>query len=51
MDNLGHYRLKADLSQTEFAEKGGIFQTQISRAEKGVLVFNGKGLLRCLIVM
>lgn len=41
MNNLEYYRLKAGLSQTELAEKSGIFQTQISRAEKGVLDFKG----------
>ena len=41
MNKLEYYRRKAGLSQTELAEKSGIFQTQISRAEKGVFDFKG----------
>lgn len=42
MNKLEHYRLKADMTQTELAEKSGILQTEISRAEKGVKDFKGQ---------
>lgn len=35
MNNLKHYREKAGLSQGELAEKTGIEQSMISRAELG----------------
>ena len=36
MNNLRYYREKAGLSQYDLAEKTGIEQSLISRAEKGV---------------
>lgn len=42
MNKLEHYRLKRGMTQTELAEKSGILQTEISRAEKGVKDFKGQ---------
>lgn len=41
MNNLEYYRLKAGMTQTELAEKSGVLQTDISRAEKGVKDLKG----------
>ncbi len=41
MNNLECYRLKAGMTQTELAEKSGVLQTEISRAEKGVKDLKG----------
>lgn len=41
MNKLEHYRLKAGMTQTELAEKSGVLQTEISRAEKGVKDLKG----------
>lgn len=41
MNRLEHYRLKKGMTQTELAEKSGVLQTEISRAEKGVKDLKG----------
>lgn len=41
MNKLGYYRLKRGMTQTELAEKSGVLQTEISRAEKGVKDLKG----------
>lgn len=41
MNKLEHYRLKKGMTQTELAEKSGVLQTEISRAEKGVKDLKG----------
>ena len=41
MNNLEHYRLIKGMTQTELAEKSGVLQTEISRAEKGVKDLKG----------
>lgn len=41
MNNLEHYRLMKGMTQTELAEKSGVLQTEISRAEKGVKDLKG----------
>jgi transcriptional regulator with XRE-family HTH domain len=41
MNKLEHYRIKKGLTQTELAEKTGVLQTDISRAEKGVKDLKG----------
>lgn len=41
MNKLEHYRLQAGMTQTELAEKSGVLQTEISRAEKGVKDLKG----------
>ncbi len=41
MNRLEHYRLKKGMTQTELAEKTGVLQTEISRAEKGVKDLKG----------
>lgn len=41
MNKLEYFRLKNGLTQTELAEKSGVFQTEISRAEKGVKDLKG----------
>ena len=42
MNNLQTFRIKANLTQAELAEKTGIDQGAISRAEKGVSDFYGQ---------
>ena len=34
-NNLEYYRKQAGLTQQELADKAGVFQTEISRVEKG----------------
>ena len=41
MNKLKSYRLKKGMTQTELAEKSGVLQTEISRAEKGVKDLKG----------
>lgn len=41
MNKLEHYRLMKGMTQTELAEKSGVLQTEISRAEKGVKDLKG----------
>lgn len=41
MNSLEHYRLKRGMTQTELAEKSGVLQTEISRAETGVKDLKG----------
>lgn len=41
MNRLEYYRLKNGMTQTELAEKSGVLQTEISRAEKGVKDLKG----------
>lgn len=41
MNKLEHYRLKKGMTQTELAEKSGVSQSDISRAEKGVKDLKG----------
>lgn len=41
MNKLEHYRLMRGMTQTELAEKSGVLQTEISRAEKGVKDLKG----------
>ncbi len=41
MNKLEHYRLAADLTQTELSEKSGVAQPEISKAEKGVKDLKG----------
>lgn len=42
MNRLEYYRLKAGMTQTELAEKSGVFQAEISKAEKGVKDLKGR---------
>ncbi len=41
MNRLAYYRNREGLTQTELAEKSGVLQTEISRAEKGVKDLKG----------
>ena len=41
MNRLEYYRLLKGMTQTELAEKSGVLQTEISRAEKGVKDLKG----------
>jgi transcriptional regulator with XRE-family HTH domain len=41
VNRLEHYRLSRGLTQTELADKSGVLQTEISRAEKGVKDLKG----------
>ena len=41
MNKLEHYRLMRGMTKTELAEKSGVVQTEISRAEKGVKDLKG----------
>lgn len=42
MNNLAHFRNKVGMTQIELAEKSGVLQTDISRAEKGVKDLKGR---------
>lgn len=42
MNNLEHYRKKADMTQKDLSEKTGIPESAICRAEKGVSDLNGQ---------
>lgn len=42
MNRLEHYRLSRGLTQIELAEKSGILQSEISRAEKGAKDLKGQ---------
>ena len=42
MNRLEYYRLRAGMTQTELAEKSGVYQPDISRAEKGVKDLKGQ---------
>ena len=42
MNRLEYYRLRAGMTQTELAEKSGVYQLDISRAEKGVKDLKGQ---------
>lgn len=42
MNSLQYYRLKAGLTQVELAERSGIEQPEISKAEKGVRDLKGQ---------
>lgn len=41
MNRLKYYRTHKGMTQTELAEKSGVVQTDISRAEKGVKDLKG----------
>ncbi len=41
MNRLEYYRLRKGMTQVELAEKSGVLQTEISRAEKGVKDLKG----------
>lgn len=41
MNKLEYYRLRKGMTQVELAEKSGVLQTEISRAEKGVKDLKG----------
>ncbi len=41
MNKLKHYRVMKEMTQTELAEKSGVLQSDISRAEKGVKDLKG----------
>ena len=42
MNRLEYYRLRADLTQCELADKTGIEQSRLSRAEKGGIDLKGQ---------
>lgn len=41
MNKLEYWRTKREMTQTELAEKSGVMQPEISRAEKGVKDLKG----------
>ena len=41
MNKLEYYRIKAGMTQMELAERSGILQSEISRAEKGIKDLKG----------
>lgn len=42
MNKLAYIRVRSGMTQTELAEKSGVLQTEISRAEKGVKDLKGQ---------
>lgn len=41
MNKLAHYRMEKQMTQVELADKSGVLQTEISRAEKGTKDLKG----------